>query len=254
MSNVDPRVRDGADILTNNEPPKQASGDPQRHVSEELGPEHVVIGASYALHLLQGSRHYKNLCDGQIGAKPEIEFNQAGKLSAIARGMCRRPGEVIAMCLEPQSNNLTAVSENRLHGNDARPGSQNAQGDQVTLRSMEGNVQKCVCHVDPCTTIKKTAVANEIGSLLQEMKQQDARPDLLRLLRKSEPSAALKLAIRQTTQQMNGNQQIPLPLKDHMEILEWFDHKNQWKDIKNGPFLAVVEALGYRLASSFEKR
>lgn len=42
-----------------------------------------------------------------------------------------------------------------------------------------------------------------------------------------------------------------LPLKDHIGRLGWFDHKVQWQDIKNGPFLAAVETFGYCLASGF---
>lgn len=74
------------------------------------------------------------------------------------------------------------------------------------------------------------------------MHKRDEKLDLLRRLRKSEPSIALKLAIRQTTQQLNGNQEILLPLKDHSGILGRFDqNRNQWKTSRTGLSLQLLK-------------
>ncbi|KAK7741599.1 hypothetical protein SLS63_001156 [Diaporthe eres] len=74
-----------------------------------------------------------------------------------------------------------------------------------------------------------------MGSLLQKMKEQDEKPDLVDRLAKDEPSNALKIAIRQTTQQWNGNKKVLIPLKEHIEVLARFDRKGaEWKKIPGG--------------------
>lgn len=84
------------------------------------------------------------------------------------------------------------------------------------------------------------------------MQELDEKPDLLDRLIKYEPSNALKIAIRQTTQQFNGNKKTLLPLKEHIEVLERFDRKRvEWRNIEGG-FCAFSEVLTYCLASSFE--
>lgn len=85
------------------------------------------------------------------------------------------------------------------------------------------------------------------------MKELDEKPDLVDRLAKGEPSNALKIAIRQTTQQCNGNKKVILPLKEHIEVLARFDRKKaEWKKIKAGIGLAFNETITYCLASSFE--
>lgn len=84
------------------------------------------------------------------------------------------------------------------------------------------------------------------------MKEQDEGPDLIDRLTRREPSDALRLAIQQTTQQCNGNQEILLPLKEHIEVLERFQRKQlEWKTKRKGVFFATRETLNYCLASSF---
>lgn len=111
MYNIGPRLDSRVALQPNNKPPTQALEDPKGPASHVLDPEKVVIGASYILKFLQDSCHYKNLYDGQIDAKPGIEFTESTKLGAVARGMCSKPGKVIAMCLEVPKNNLTAISQ-----------------------------------------------------------------------------------------------------------------------------------------------
>lgn len=85
------------------------------------------------------------------------------------------------------------------------------------------------------------------------MKELDEKPDLLDRLVKCEPSNALKIAIRQTTQQLNGNKRTLLPLKEHIEVLERFDRKRaEWQKTPGGPGLAYHETFTYCLASSFD--
>lgn len=92
-----------------------------------------------------------------------------------------------------------------------------------------------------------------MGSLLQKMKEQDEKPDLVDRLAKDEPSNALKIAIRQTTQQWNGNKKVLIPLKEHIEVLARFDRKGaEWKKIPGGFDCAYNETVTYCLASSFE--
>lgn len=85
------------------------------------------------------------------------------------------------------------------------------------------------------------------------MKERDEEPDLIDRLVRDEPSHALKVAIRQTTQQCNGNHKVLLPLKEHLEVLERFGRKKaEWNMGKRGDFFATRETLTYCLASSFE--
>lgn len=85
------------------------------------------------------------------------------------------------------------------------------------------------------------------------MKEQDEKPDLMERLARKEPSNALKIAIRQTTQQCNGNKKVLIPLKEHIEVLERFDGKRaEWETITNGIYFAASETLFYCLASSFK--
>lgn len=85
------------------------------------------------------------------------------------------------------------------------------------------------------------------------MKERDEDPDLIDRLAKDEPSNALKVAIRQTTQQCNGNHKVLLPLKEHLEVLERFGRKKaEWKTKRNGVFFATLETFTYCLASSFK--
>lgn len=82
------------------------------------------------------------------------------------------------------------------------------------------------------------------------MKEQDEKPYLVVRIADNEPTNALKIAIRQTTQQFNGNKEVLLALKEHIEVLEWFDRKKaEWKTLGS---LVARENLDYCLASSFE--
>lgn len=81
------------------------------------------------------------------------------------------------------------------------------------------------------------------------MKERDEEPDIIDRLARDEPSHALKVAIRQTTQQCNGNHKVLLPLKEHLEVMERFGRK---KTGKKEFFFATREILTYCLASSFE--
>lgn len=109
-----------------------------------LDPESSVIGASYTLSLLQNYRD-----DGVSWAhrwnrtEPRDETNTMAQLSAVARGLCRKPGEVVALCLEIQRNTLTAITQSQLGGDDVEQDLRTVGEDKGTFLPVEVNVQRC---------------------------------------------------------------------------------------------------------------
>ncbi|KAG6363055.1 hypothetical protein INS49_008150 [Diaporthe citri] len=211
---------------------KPQAKSPLGPVGVALDAERTVIGASYTLSLLQNTRHNQRPSrHGWDETKPSRRAKGMTLLSTVARGMCRRPGEALALCLEVQRNNLTAITQNQLYGDDVERG----------LRTVGVNEGIYL------------PVETDVPSLLQEMQKLDEKPDLVDRLAKYDPSNALEIAIRQTTQQWNGNKKVLLPLKEHIEVLARFDRKGaEWKKIPGGFDLAHDETVTYCLASSFE--
>lgn len=124
---------------------KPQAESPRGPVSVALDAERTVIGASYTLSLLQNTRD---------GPRPsghgwdETKLSRRAKgmalLSTVARGMCRRPGEVIALCLEVQRNNLTAITQNQLYGDDAERGLRTGGENGGTYLPVEADAQRYV--------------------------------------------------------------------------------------------------------------
>lgn len=137
----DLRLNDGHSAQ-HNKPQAKSSRGP---LGVALNAERTVIGASYTLSLLQNT-----LDDGMplvymgYAAKPRRETNSMALLSTVARGMCRRPGEVLALCLEVQRNVLTAITQNQLYGDDAERGLRTMGENEGTYLPVEANVQKYV--------------------------------------------------------------------------------------------------------------
>ncbi|KAI7787108.1 hypothetical protein LA080_001200 [Diaporthe eres] len=123
-----------------------------------LNAERTVIGASYTLSLLQNARDDQRSSRHRCyETKANHRTNRMALLSAVARGMCRRPGEVLALCLEVQRNNLTAITQNQLYGDGAERGVHTLGKNEGTYLPMEDDVQ----------------------SLPQKMKELDEKPDLV---------------------------------------------------------------------------
>lgn len=126
------RLNDDHSTRFNNEPRAKRSRVGPAGVT--LDPESSVIGASYTLSILQKYRE-DGVSRGHNWTKIEPcgRTNKMAKLSAVARGMCRKPGEVLSLCLEIQRNTLTAITQSQLGGDDA----------ERELRTVEGNVRRC---------------------------------------------------------------------------------------------------------------
>lgn len=114
------------------------------HVGVALDAESSVIGASYTLSLLQNNRDDElSWAHRRWETKPRDETNTMAQLSAVARGLCRKPGEVVALCLEIQRNTLTAITQNQLDGDDVEQDLRTVGENKGTFLAVEGNVERC---------------------------------------------------------------------------------------------------------------
>lgn len=112
----DPRLNDDHSARSNKPRAKRSR---YGYVGVALDPESSVIGASYTLSILQNYRD-NGVSRGRGWTQPEPcgRTNKMAKLSAVARGMCRKPGEVLSLCLEFQKNTLTAITQSQLGENE----------------------------------------------------------------------------------------------------------------------------------------
>lgn len=136
------RLNDDHSTPFNNKPPAKRSRVGPAGVA--LDPESSVIGASYTLSILQNYRD-DGVPRGYHWTKSEPcgRTNKMAKLSAVARGMCRKPGEVLSLCLEIQRNTLTAITQSQLGGGDAERELRTVGENEGTYLPVEGSVRRC---------------------------------------------------------------------------------------------------------------
>lgn len=125
-----------------NKPQVKSSPSP---VGVALNAERTVIGASYTLSLLEDTRDDQSSPrHGWDNTMPSRRTNRMALLSTVARGMCRRPGEVVALCLEVQTNTLTAITQNELYEDDGELELRTGGENGGTHLPVESNVQRYV--------------------------------------------------------------------------------------------------------------
>lgn len=113
-----------------------------------LNPERSISGASYTLNLLQNYCHSRGpRGHGWDEYWPRGMTNRLARLSVVARGMCRKPGEVLALCLEVQRNTLTVITQIQLDGNDAERGLHTVGENESTNLPVDDDTRRFVQHV-----------------------------------------------------------------------------------------------------------
>lgn len=139
----EPGIRLNGDHSTRNNKPR-AKRSRVGPAGVALDPESSVIGASYTLNILQNYRDdgVSRGC-GWTKIEPCGRTNKMAKLSAVARGMCRKPGEVVSLCLEIQKNTLTAITQSQLGRDDAKRKLRTVGENEGTHVPVEGNVRRC---------------------------------------------------------------------------------------------------------------